>query len=72
MRLLKTILSILLIFLISFGTLSCKGPRKSSCMDAWTYKKYHKKSGHPKYSSTYKQKSSPVRKDYVIKNKRRR
>jgi hypothetical protein len=72
MRFLKPILIILIAGILSAGLPSCGGSHKSMCMRDGTFKKYNKKSGRSKYSSQYRTKSSPVRKDYVIKNKKKR
>ncbi len=72
MRFLKTLAAFACILLISLGAPSCKGPKKSSCMQDMSYKKYHKKTRHSNYGSMYRPKSTPVHKDYVIKNKKRR
>jgi hypothetical protein len=72
MRFLKPFLVILIACILSAGLFSCKGSQKSMCMRDGTYKKYSKKNSRSKYSSLYRPKSAPVRKDYVIKNKKKR
>jgi hypothetical protein len=61
---------ILLIILLAFSNVSCRS-RKVECHSNGQYKSQKLKKNKSKYNALYGQKSRPVKKSYVIKNKSR-
>ncbi|HTX87642.1 MAG TPA: hypothetical protein VMC08_01545 [Bacteroidales bacterium] len=69
-NLIRLLLLILVVSMASGPLASCKS-EKAECYASSFYKKKHKKN-HSNYAKKYGYKNRPVRKDYVIKNKKGR
>lgn len=70
-RFLKYFIAIFIIsFICTVSFSGCSGSQKSMCQRDNTYKKQNTIRNRAKYSTRYSTKFKPVRKDYVIRNKK--
>jgi hypothetical protein len=69
-RIISVALSLIVFITVIAISTSCKS-RKSACVTNGPYKTQKMKKNKNKYGSRYGYKAKPVRKTYVIKNKRR-
>lgn len=70
-RIIRSFIAALLIgSIFIIGNSACSAKSKSTCARENSYKKSQKTRNHYNYGSRYGNKQKPVKKDYVIRNKR--